>query len=193
MRILFLFMLSFSLIRFGGAQALLSSFEYEPSAEHPFGQLNPKAPKELADYAPLIGNNNCKSLTRDNQGEWRKDSVDVIWRFKYIMDGLAVQDETLKADGAHTTSIRQYDIGAGKWYVTFFSSASPSLSPGTWDGGKKGNEIILYNEQKAPNGTDGFYKITFHDITDKGFNWKGEWVSTDEKFVYPVWYLFCTR
>ena len=175
------------------SQASLSDFKYEPSEAYPFGRPNPDAPEQIKDYQDIIGLSDCKSLKRDSQGEWLKDSVDVIWRFKYIMNGMAVQDESLKADQIHTSSIRQYDKDAGKWYVTFYSSAAPSSSLTAWEGGVKNDEMILYKEQQAPNGMEGFYKITFYDISKKGFNWRGEWVDPEEKFVYPTWYLFCTK
>lgn len=174
-------------------QVSLSDFKYEPNESNPFGQPNPDAPEQIKDYQHLIGLSNCKSLTRDNQGEWRKDSVDVIWRFKYIMNGMAVQDESLKSDNIHTTSIRQFHTETGKWYVSFYSSAAPSNTNTAWEGGKKDNKIILYKEQKAPNGLDGFYKITFYDISENGFNWRGEWVDPEEKFSYPTWHLFCIK
>ena len=175
------------------SQASLSDFKYEPSETYPFGRPNPDAPEQIKDYQDIIGLSDCKSLKRDSQGEWLKDSVDVIWRFKYIMNGMAVQDESLKADQVHTSSIRQFDKEAGKWYVTFYSSAAPSNSLTAWEGGMNGGKMILYKEQKAPNGMDGFFKITFYDISKNGFNWRGEWVDPKEKFAYPTWYLFCTK
>lgn len=174
-------------------QVSLSDFKYEPNEAYPFGRPHPDAPEQIKDYQILIGLSDCKSLTRNNEGEWNKDSVDVIWRYKYIMNGMAVQDESLKADQIHTSSIRQFNQEAGKWYVTFFSSAAPSNSFTSWEGGMTGNEMILTKEQKAPNGMEGFYKITFYDISKNGFNWKGEWVDKQEKFTYPTWHMFCTK
>lgn len=181
------------LINLVWAQTSLSSFSYEASEKFPFGRLNPEAAPQTADYAKLIGLNDCKSVTRKADQTWNTDTVDVIWRFKYFMNGMAVQDETLKSDGIHNSSIRQYDPDSSKWYVTFFSSAKASAKPSTWRGGKVGKEIILYNKQKAINGMEGYYKITFHDITSKGFNWKGEWVNEEETLIFPTWYLFCKK
>lgn len=193
MRIQFysILLLLFSQSAFG--QISLSDFKYEPNEVYPFGRPNPDAPEQIKDYKMLIGISDCKSLTRNSDGEWRKDSVDVIWRYKYIMNGMAVQDESLKADHIHTSSIRQFDKNEGKWYVTFYSSAVPSNSITAWEGGMKDNEIVLYKEQKAPNGMDGFFKITFYDISESRFNWKGEWVDKEERFIYPTWHLFCTK
>lgn len=134
-----------------------------------------------------------QSIARTSTGEWQKDTIQVIWRYKYILDGMAVQDETLKADGTHTTSIRQFDPDSEKWFVTFFTTARPGALPLTWTGQRQGNEIILYNEQKAPNGTDGYYKITFSEITNNSFKWLGEWTDKGEKFSYPTWYIQCTK
>ena len=83
------------------------AYSYEPSKKHPFGLPNPEMPKEFLDYAPMIGECDCQSLARIDQNTWT-DSVAMTWRFKYIMNGMAVQDETLKADGSHSGSIRQF-------------------------------------------------------------------------------------
>ena len=52
---------------------------------------------------------------------------------------------------------------------------------------------MLYRAQKAPNGMDGFYRLTFSDISKKGFNWIGEWVDTTEKVIFPTWKISCTK
>lgn len=175
------------------AQIPESNYQYEATPSNPFGKMNPRAPKELADFAPLIGICNCKSIVRTATGEWSKDTVNIVWRFKYIMNGMAIQDETLKADETHTTSIRQFHIDSAAWYVTFFSSATIFPKGAVWKGNKKENDIVLYQSQKAPNGIDGFSRLTFHDISNEGFNWKGEWVNTAETFSYPTWLIFCKR
>ena len=41
--------------------SLFSQQEYSASPQHPFGQLNPNAPKELSDFKELIGTCDCKS------------------------------------------------------------------------------------------------------------------------------------
>ena len=120
----------------------------------------------------------------------------MIWTFKYIMNGMGVQDETLKADGLHSGSIRQFHSDSLKWYVHYYSSGAVNTSPlSMWEGNlnKEKNEIILYKEQTAPNGMEGFYRITFYDMNQKGYKWKGEWVDPSEKIVYPTWKIRCVR
>ena len=171
----------------------IAQYNYEPSKEHPFGQPNPEAPKELLDYSKLIGECNCKSQSLKPDQTWA-DPVDMKWKFKYIMNGMAIQDETVKADGRHSGSIRQFIADSTKWYVHYYSAAAPTLKLNTWEGGlDNGGEIILYKEQKAPNGTDGFSRLTFYDINSKGYKWVGEWVDKTESVVFPFWKIDCTN
>ena len=172
--------------------AALAQYDYESSATLPFGKPNPKAPEQIRDFEPMIGECNCKSVTRNQDGTWA-EPVDMIWRFKYIMNGFAVQDETLKTDGTFSGSIRQFSADSSKWYVHYYTSKFPRQTLSTWEGNKIDGKIILYKEQKAPNGTEGFYKITFYDMTENGYKWIGEWVNKDESIIYPTWKIECTK
>ena len=170
-----------------------SKMNYEVSKENPFGKYNPKAPKQLQDYKELIGLCNCTSESRKPDGSWAKP-VKMTWRWKYIMNGMAIQDETLKEDGAHSGSIRQYNKDSLNWYVHYYSSKAVLPKLNTWSGNKtKEGNIVLYKDQKAPNGTEGFSKLTFYDISKKGYKWIGEWVDKTEKVKYPFWKISCIR
>ncbi len=175
------------------ASLAYAQYHYESSPEHPYGLPNPEAPAQLMDFAPLIGECNCKSVARNADQTWG-DTIDMVWRFKYIMNGMGVQDETLKTDGKHSGSIRQFIADSARWFVHYYSSASPSPTLPAWEGTRnEEGKIILYRKQKAPNGMDGFYKITFSDMTEDGFNWAGEWVTPNESFSFPTWYIKCVR
>ncbi len=194
MKISLLFLTFITITLWGHASfAQQSAYDYEPSSSHPYGMLNPEAPKEVGDFSGLIGACECKSTARKQDQTWA-EAEDMIWTFKYIMNGTAVQDETLKADGSHSGSIRQYIADSSSWYVHYYSSKGPTPVLPTWKGGKTDDTtIVLYREQKAPNGTDGFYRLTFSEISEEGFNWLGEWVNIDETIVYPTWKIECKR
>ena len=169
------------------------NFDYEPSAAFPYGRLNPEAPKQVGDFQKLIGTCDCKSVSRINQNQWA-DTVDMKWTFKYIMNGTAVQDMTLKEDGIHSGSIRQYNADSLRWYVHYYTSsvATPTLS--AWEGNKtEDGTIVLRRDQVAPNGMNGKYRLTFSNISLEGYNWVGEWVDLSETVVYPTWRIFCKR
>lgn len=173
--------------------ALWSQYDFEPSLEHPYGLPNPKAPAELLDFAPLIGECNCTSQSRKADQTWA-EPVNMIWRFKYIMNGMGIQDETLKEDGTYSGSIRQFIPDSTRWYVHYYSFPRVSTTLPSWEGNKtEDGKIVLYREQKAPNGTDGFYRLTFYDIADSGFKWIGEWVDKTESVVFPTWKIDCTN
>jgi len=165
---------------------------YETSDKYPFGRMNPEAPPQTADFAPLIGLCDCKSETRKADRTWA-EPINMIWKWKYIMNGMGVQDETLKEDGKHAGSIRQYSKDSARWYVHYYTSAAIATRLSTWEGNKKGDDIVLYKDQKAPNGMEGFYRLTFSNISDNGFDWIGEWVDKTEKVVFPTWKIRCTK
>lgn len=170
---------------------LSAQYEYEPSEKFPYGRLNPEAPKQTGDFGGVIGKHECLSVSRVNATTWA-DTVKMEWVFKYIMNGKGVQDETLKEDGIHSGSIRQFNADSSRWYVHYYSSKGASPKLGTWEGNlnEQGN-IVLYKDQPAPNGMQGSYKLTFSNITKDGFNWLGEWVNVDETISYPTWKIFC--
>lgn len=171
---------------------LFAQYEYDASDKYPYGKLNPNAPKEVGDYQLMIGTCDCKSVSRIDQTTWA-DTVQMKWTFKYIMNGWAVQDETLKADGAHSGSIRQFNADSSSWYVHYYSSKAASSPLSSWAGGNQDGKILLYKDQTAPNGTEGNYRIIFDKISSKGFNWVGAWTTKDESVVYPTWRIYCTK
>lgn len=169
------------------------SYEFESSKENPFGKYNPKAPKELQDYKDLIGVCNCTSESRKPDGSWAKP-VNMTWEWRYIMNGMAVQDLTLKEDNRHSGSIRQYDTIHKQWNVHYYASTSTPKTLSSWTGNKtKEGKIVLYKKQKAPNGTEGFFRLSFYDISNKGYKWVGEWTDLNEKIVYATWKINCTK
>ena len=165
---------------------------YEPNADYPHGRLNPKAPKEVADWDALIGTCDCDSDIRNPDGSWA-ETTKMVWKWKYIMNGTAVQDETWLPNGRHAGSIRQFIADSSKWYVHFYSDPGATPALPAWEGGMRGDSLVLYRDQKAPNGMDGMYRITFSDMNTDGFNWIGEWVDTTENIVYPTWKISCKK
>lgn len=174
------------------AQSGSVSMIYEPSEDYPFGRPNPEAPAEIKDFSPIIGRCDCKSVQRNSDGSWQ-DTLNMTWQFKYIMNGTAVQDEVWRENGMYAGSVRQYQPDSAKWVVTYFSYPAVSTKPGVWIGQKVGDEIVLTMPQKAPNGMDGLSRLTFYDMSHKGFRWKGEWVDTGQTFSYPFWNISCVK
>ncbi|GLR18957.1 hypothetical protein [Portibacter lacus] len=180
------------LISFFTGTHLYAQYEYTSSEAFPYGQPNLDAPEQIKDYHLLIGKCNCKSTSRNQDQTWAKP-VDMTWTWKYIMNGMAIQDETLKADGRHSGSIRQYNVDSAQWYVHYYSTSSVPQTLPTWYDEKEDGKIILYKDQKSPNGQEGYFRLSFYDISTKGYKWIGEWVSLDESIIYPTWKIDCKK
>ncbi|MDH3649781.1 MAG: hypothetical protein OEQ53_08860, partial [Saprospiraceae bacterium] len=166
--------------------SVYSQLIYEASSVHPFGLPNPAA-LHVTDFKEMIGVCPCKSVQRNPDGTWQ-DTIDMSWKFKYILNGTAIQDETWREEtDFYATSIRQFYADSGKWIVSYSSYPAISFSPGIWKGSRKEGKIILTRPQKAPNGMDGFSQLTFFDISPEGWKWKGEWVKDDHSVTWPFW------
>jgi hypothetical protein len=179
-------------------QSFFEKSGYEPGLtklqkEFRFGKPDPKAPAQIRDYDELIGMSDCVSRLRALDGTWG-DPQKMIWTFKYILGGTAVQDETDKEDGFYAGSIRQFNAEDSSWYVHYYSNRGkpPAVLP-AWKGARTGNEMLLSSEQKAPNGAEGFYNIRFYDISESGFKWSGNWTSKDGSVVFENWKIECKK
>ncbi len=164
---------------------------FEPAISNPYGQPHPDAPEQIKDFHPMIGTCDCRSLQRNPDQSWQ-DTTDMVWTFKYILNGTAVQDLTWH-EKFYATSIRQVQPDSGVWVVTYNSSNFVSMSSKPWIGKKEGTDIVLKQPQKAPNGMDGTSRLTFTDINEKGFNWRGEWVNEEQGIVFPFWLIWCKK
>ena len=171
-----------------------TKYLYAPSEQNPYGLANPAAPEQVKDFDKLIGVSNCKSVRKNKDQDWG-DEVNMTWTFQYIMNGMGVQDSTLKADGIHSGSIRLFDTENNHWQVHYYTTNinSKAQNLNMWTGGKKDQNLVFYRDMKAPNGMDGFYRLSFTEITKSSFNWIGEWVDMNETITFPTWKITCKK
>ena len=144
------------------------------------------------DFDVLIGIKKCQSTKRISKTEWAAP-VSTTWEFKHIMGGTAVQDNSHSSDGIFGGNIRQYDAEKKHWYVHYYNSASVTESLKTWVGKKEGDDLVFRRDSNAPNGMEGFYRLTFHNITPTSYDWKGEWIDKAKTIVYPTWKISCKK
>ncbi len=162
---------------------------YDPSPGQPYGRPNPAAPSELAQFNFMIGRNDCSEQRRNGEdGSW--SNTRRTWDARYTLNGYGIIDSG-SSGATVSTNVRVFDEAAGLWNVTFFSM--PTYSSGTWSGNRVGERIVLKRPQLAPGGAAGFSRLTFFNISEGGFEWAGEWVSEDERVVYPFWKIQCTK
>lgn len=159
---------------------------YEPNAAYPFGRPNPEAPAELAQFAFFIGDFAC--VDERTLPDGRSVRFATIWNGHYFLNGHAIQDQYW-APGYYTSNIRQFDEASGEWRVHFISE--PGFSTGVWAGGIDGGDIVLTREISTPNGPVTS-RLTFYEITDDGFRWRGQTVAGDGS-VTTGWTSDCAR
>ena len=165
----------------------------DPSPGMPGGRAHPDAPKQVKDFENMIGTCDCESVRRNPDQTWG-DTTSLEWRFKYILNGMAVQDETWNEKGSYATSIRQFKPDSGYWVVSYYASGWVATQPPVWLGGKEGDNIVLRRPQQAPgSGIPGFSELSFYDITESGFRWKSEWLDSAGTIVYPTWMINCSK
>ena len=165
---------------------------YDAGDRYPYGHINPDAPPQLSDFAEMVGQCECKSVQRNPDGTWQ-DTLQMRWQFKYILNGLAIQDETWRENGFYATSIRQFNKDSLNWVVSYYSSKFVTNTVSVWTGNREGDEITLKMPQKSPQGYDGFNRLTFYKITNQGFRWRGEWLDLTGKVIYPFWNIECRK
>ncbi|OJJ22196.1 hypothetical protein BKI52_09155 [marine bacterium AO1-C] len=182
-----LFLLGFAAI---GQGIRTTGNQYEPSKKYPFGRPNPTAPKEITQFAFMVGQCDCVDSIRLVPGDPKWTIMKSTWDGKYIMNGTAIQDGGPNGR-FNPLNIRIYDEKQQKWVVTYFTT--PKYGSGVWKGKKEGNKMIMRQASTSPNGRKGENRLTFYNISKNGFSWKGEFVSEDGTVAYAFWKIQCTK
>ena len=134
----------------------LAQESYAVSPEHPFGKLNPEAPKEVGDYAALIGTCDCVArqmrgakpsnrsiMPRTTNKTWRKPNSVLNWvakleissenlissdRLKLAQSGLNKSNSTRNSSNMVGISVSQSIIGLLARNITKTSNNSAQIS-----------------------------------------------------------------
>lgn len=143
------------------------------------GRLNPAAPPETEQFGRLVGIWDVTMEVLQQDGTWSKpeDAIRAEWRFRYILDGWAVQDDWISPppdlpvkEGIRQlgTNMRIYDPQEDAWEVAWISNTQQTVS--TLTAKAKRKRIVMNGLH--PSGKP--QRITFYDITDKSFDWTME-------------------
>nr|WP_321231825.1 hypothetical protein [uncultured Psychroserpens sp.] len=166
---------------------------YESNDENPFGKPNKNAPEQIRDFEKFIGVCNCKSVQYSGNGVG--DTLALKWRWKYILNGNAIQDDGWfgnESSQTAFTSIRILNPQTKQWQVPFFTPYMIS-EPQIWNGGKEGENIVLRKPEAKQNNDHIESVLTFSNITENGFNWTGKIVNLDSKKETVFWRIWCVK
>lgn len=164
-------------------QRVTVSTVYEPTPAYPYGRLNPAAPPETAEFSFMIGEFDCRDeILNPQTGKWA--AFPAVWNARYFLNGHAIQDQYW-SPAFYTSNMRIYDAGEKKWRVTFFRM--PGYASGVWSGAREGKNLIMRQGTKE-KGT----RLTFSEITEDGFQWRGESLTAEGKATV-FWKSSCRR
>jgi len=143
----------------------------QPVAAHELDRPHPDAPPEMAQFAFLVGEWECKARFLDSEGEYAE--ITGRWVGYYTLGGYAFQDDWYSPNLRGTTW-RTFDPVGKRWVNRWLQAGVDRPASFTGD--------LFYGEFKAgrmvlePRGMDtrGEYvdRITFYGIADDHFSWK---------------------
>jgi hypothetical protein len=162
---------------------------------HP-GRLNPAAPPETEQLGRLVGIWDAEQIKRNRDGSWSDEKSHAEWRWYYILDGHAVQDDWLGVEITEDsrkvlnfigTNIRIYNPEEEQWHMAWIDKTNRRLAGFT----------AIYNENRVimtgTNAQGRLVRTTFYHITPDSFNWKQEWTFDDGKSWLEVAKIHCIR
>lgn len=143
-----------------------------PAAAGEYGELNPAAPPETAQYGFLIGEWQCTIRAMQPDRSFKEGSA--TWTGRYILDGWAIQDHWIsdQPDGskAHGTNIRSFNPETKEWDNRWLSMGN--LQWKYYSSVQQGDTMVMTGgEGSSPNG-DFVDRNTFYDITADGWKWR---------------------
>lgn len=133
---------------------------------------HPDAPPEMAQFAFLVGEWDCKLTSLNGQGQ-RVESTG-RWVGYYTLGGYAFQDDWYAASGSRGTTWRSYHPFKKKWVNTWLmanTDRAPGFAEGWFYGTWQDGEMRL---QASGSDTIGDFvdRIVFTEIEKDSFTWK---------------------
>lgn len=143
-------------------------------------ELNPESPPETEVLGRFIGMWDVEQWFMTTEGAWSDTKRYAKWKWYYILDGHAIQDDwiiidSLKNEHTAGTNIRIYNPDEKQWYMAWIDKTYRRLAPFTAvnDSGK----VIM----DGTNARGRHIKNIFFNITDNEFDWRQEWTFDEGK------------
>jgi hypothetical protein len=147
--------------------------------EQQYGKLNAKAPRELSQFAFLIGKWSGEAKLKREDGAW--ETLKAAWEGRYILDGYAIEDEYRMTTSTGELlvlgmNLRTYDSKKKVWNMKWLNALA-----GTWTdlgseqlGGVRADENTISYIMKEPVARHAFTRATYTNISTDHFTWRGE-------------------
>ncbi len=151
------------------------------------GTLNPDAPPETASLGRLVGVWDVEQETRNRDGSWSEASR-AEWRWYYILDGHAIQDDWIKPPSTEPdatrrsfgTNIRIYNPEEERWEMSWIDSNNRKTA--TYTAIIEGDTVIM----SGRNASGREIRNTFFNISENSFEWVQQWTFDEGESWVPV-------
>ena len=144
--------------------------------EAEYGTPNPKAPRELSQFAFIIGKWRCDVRAKGKDGTWQ--TYHATWVGRYILDGYVIADEYRMSNDAgdvivHGMNFRSYNVEKKSWVMRWLDATRSfwvELGPEQLGGVRVNPQSITFEliDKLAP---DAISRVTFSDISANAFIW----------------------
>lgn len=155
-----------------------------------YGLPNRNAPRELSQFAFLIGNWRCESRVKGPDGAFR--TYPATWVARYILDGYAIADEFKQLGPAGEVAqlgqtTRSFNSDSKTWIIKWLDALDSTwLDMGPEDlGGVAVRSGSITYQHRRPRGRTGrlfplqsLFRLTFSNMSEDHFTWRAE-LSTD--------------
>jgi len=148
------------------------------------GKLNPDAPPETEQFGQLVGVWDATLTVRNRDGTWSENKIKAEWRWYYILDGHAIQDDWIVSPSNDQptnsppslgTNIRIYNSKEKAWEMAWIDNRVRKLT--TFKAVYEDGKIII----NSNNARGQQIRNTFHNITKDSFDWQQEWTLDEGK------------
>jgi hypothetical protein len=172
-----------NLALFGFLLILIASFNacnLQDGDNQSEAKLNSDAPKETELLGQLVGTWDIDQSIINSDGTWGDRKVKAKWKWYYILDGHAIQDDWITFDSLNDevvtgTNIRIYNSEEKQWYMAWIDKANRRLA--TFTAVNDNGKVIM----DGTNAKGRHIKNTFFNISKNEFDWKQEWTLDEGK------------
>lgn len=142
-----------------------------------YGKPNPNAPKEISQFAFLIGKWRCDAKIKGENGTWQL--FQATWIGRYILDGYVIADEFRMTDSSGKLvmlgqNYRSYSSDRRSWIMKWHEALTSTwldLGPAELGGVRVSDTSITFKGHFPPN---EIHRMTYSNISEDHFTWKGE-------------------
>lgn len=138
-----------------------------------WGTLHPKAPKETAQFAFLVGEWDCTTRSMMPDGKTFTEGK-ATWIGYFILGGWAIQDDWVQVgpngQAFHGTNVRSYNPRTQKWDNRWLAAGTQQWK--YYEATEVGDTMVMVGgEGEDPRGRF-IDRNVFHDITDDSWKWR---------------------